>query len=243
MTVPVTAIPMTAILAMAASLMAAVLVTVAGPVVAGPVVAGPVVAGGVPRPAPAGTGPSLGALVNITVPWTLWQGDIGPPGEVAGFGILDHDDTRDAVAAATRNPDSRWCVTLLNPDGTAAAHGCARRPHQWPHGPPEPLTSHDPLATLKIRNVDVVIRGPCDHSQAEDRYRPSRRLQHLTKARNATCTAPGCGSPAARCDLDHTDPHHRAGRPAPATWPRCAVITIGASRPTAGDWNSPNPAC
>jgi hypothetical protein len=49
-----------------------------------------------------------------------------------------------------------------------------------------------------------VARGSCDHEHAETGYRPSRKLQHLVKARNARCTAPGCGRPAARCDLDHT---------------------------------------
>jgi hypothetical protein len=57
----------------------------------------------------------------------------------------------------------------------------------------------------------VVIRGPCGHAQAEARYRPSRGLQHLVKVRNATCAAPGCSRPAARCDLDHTTPWHRGG--------------------------------
>jgi hypothetical protein len=65
---------------------------------------------------------------------------------------------------------------------------------------------------LKITKLTPIIRGPCQHAQAEDRYRPSRKLAHLVKARNATCTAPGCGRRAARCDLDHTDPHHLGGR-------------------------------
>ena len=162
----------------------------------------------------AGAGPSLGALVTITVPHTIWQGDTGPPGEVDGFGILDHDDTREAVAAAARNPATRWCVTLLNPDGTAAAHGCGTGPHRWPpgQGPPGPLTIRGLLGHLKITNLNQVIRGPCDHAQEEDRYRPSRKLQHVVKTRNATCTAPGCGRRAASCDLDHTDPHHHGGR-------------------------------
>src|SRR6201996_2225177 len=69
-----------------------------------------------------GTRPVLAALVNLTIPYTSWHGDTGPPGEVSGFGILDHPDTREAVAAAARSPDSRWCVTLLDPDGAAAAH-------------------------------------------------------------------------------------------------------------------------
>ena len=161
---------------------------------------------------PGGTGPSLAALVTITVPWALWHGDSGAASDVDGFGILDPGDTRDAVAAAARSPDSRWCVTVLNPDGTAAAHGCAAGPHHWPARPPGPLRPRDLLEKLKITNLDTVIRGPCDHDREEDRYRPSRRLQHLIKARNATCTAPGCNCPASRCDLDHTDPHDRGGK-------------------------------
>jgi hypothetical protein len=36
-------------------------------------------------------GPSVGAMITITVPHTALDGDSGPPGEVAGFGILDHE--------------------------------------------------------------------------------------------------------------------------------------------------------
>ncbi len=173
---------------------------------------GPGGSGPAPASGPAGTGPTLAALVTITVPWALWHGGSGAPADVDGFGILDPDDTRDAVAAAARSPDSRWCVTVLNPDGTAAAHGCAAGPRHWPTGPPGPRTPRDLLEKLKITSLGTVIRGPCDHRQAEDRYRPSRRLQHLIKARNATCTAPGCNCPASKCDLDHTDPHHQGGK-------------------------------
>ena len=49
-----------------------------------------------------------------------------------------------------------------------------------------------------------MARGPCDHAYAETGYHPSRKLAHLIRARSATCTAPGCRRPAARCDLDHT---------------------------------------
>ncbi len=56
-----------------------------------------------------------------------------------------------------------------------------------------------------------VARGPCDHPHAETGYHPSRGLQHLVRARSATCTAPGCARPAARCDLDHTVPWDQGG--------------------------------
>jgi len=156
--------------------------------------------GGTGAGKPAGdTGPSLAAQVTITIPWATWQGSSGTPGEAGGFGLLDPETARDLTAAAARHPDTRWCYTVLHPDGTAAAHACAPGPH--PGGPPNPRTLE----------FNTVIRGPCDHAQAHGGYRPSRKLRHLVTARNATCTAPGCGQPAARCDLDHTTPWHHGG--------------------------------
>ncbi len=74
------------------------------------------------------------------------------------------------------------------------------------------MTLRGLLDLLNITTLTPVIRGPCDHARAEDRYRPSRTLRHLVNARNTTCTAPGCGRRATRCDLDHTDPHDQGGR-------------------------------
>jgi len=62
--------------------------------------------------------------VNIAAPLAALQGDPGAAGEAVGFGLLDANDTRALVAAAARHPHTRWCLTVLRPDGTAA-HGCA----------------------------------------------------------------------------------------------------------------------
>jgi len=139
-------------------------------------------------------GPSIAAQVTITVPLGTALGQSEVPGDVAGFGLVDAETVRDLLAAAARHPDTRWCLTVLNPDGTAAAHGCAAGRHSWPPGSGPPL---------KV-TLNPVIRGPCDHAQAEHGYRPSRKLQHLVNARTPSCSAPGCGRPAARCDLDHS---------------------------------------
>jgi hypothetical protein len=169
-------------------------------------------------PRPGSEGPRVGALINITVSHTALPGSggdgSGGPGEVAGFGILDHADTRDLLAAAARNPATRWCLTVLNPDGTAATHDCAAGTHRWPHGQglPGPVSLGGLMDFLNITALTPVIRGPCQHAGAEDRYRPSRVLRHRVRARNTTCTAPGCGRRAAGCDLDHTDPWHLGGR-------------------------------
>jgi uncharacterized protein DUF222 len=159
-----------------------------------------------PRPGPAprpglAAGPSLAALVTITIPLATYQGRSETPGEADGFGALDGDEARDLAAAATRHPRTRWCVTALNPDGTAAAHACLPGRHPPPStGPP----------TFGVPLIPVA-RGPCDHAHAETGYHPSRKLAHLIRARSARCTAPGCGRPAARCDLDHTVPWDQGG--------------------------------
>src|SRR5579862_2930984 len=80
-------------------------------------------------------GPSVAALINITVPLDTATGQSATPGEAAGYGPLDPDDARALLAAAARHPDTRWCVTALHPDGTAAAHGCARGRHPPPPAP------------------------------------------------------------------------------------------------------------
>jgi hypothetical protein len=162
---------------------------------------GPSGHGPAPQPGPA-AGPSVAALVTITIPWATLQGRSEGPGEADGFGPLDGDDARDLAAAAARHPRTRWCVTAVNPDGTAAAHGCLPGRHLPPGtGPPGSLNIH----------MIPVARGPCDHPHAEVGYHPSRALQHLIRARSATCTAPGCRRPAARCDLDHTVPWDQGG--------------------------------
>ena len=193
--------------------------------------------------------------MNITVPLATCLGQSGTPGEAAGFGLLDAQSARDLIAAAARDPRTRWCVTVLHPDGTAAAHGCAPGQHPAPPGPeppgPEPPpgpASHPPpdiaspgttggtssgpaqrpppgvpevpgvagtpardyLRALQVR-LTPIARGRCDHRHAETGYRPSRKLRHLITTRSARCTAPGCGQPAARCDLDHTLAWHAGG--------------------------------
>jgi hypothetical protein len=195
---------------------------------------------GTARPAGPGTGPCLAALVNITVPLATALGLAGTPGEAGGFGLLDAGTARDLLAAAGRSPHTRWCVTVLHPDGTAAAHGCAPGRHPPPPGPEppgpqppdaEPLATGPPgttdlgttcdtsgrpdqrpppdtrardyLGSLGVR-LALIARGSCDHRHAETGYQPSRRLQHLIRTRSTRCSAPGCGRPAARCDLDHT---------------------------------------
>jgi len=174
-----------------------------------------------------GTGTRLAAQVTIVVPWQAWLGQPSGPGEAGGFGLVDGAQIQDLLAAAAADPDSRGCVTLLGPDGTAVAHGCGRGPLTLPtvwtnqdqpdgRDPPAPPGSRKPggpagqvtSAQDMIRRLKItlapVTTGDCDHQAQEPGRLPSRKLRHLIRARNPQCTAPGCGRPAIRCEQDHT---------------------------------------
>jgi hypothetical protein len=166
----------------------------------------------------------VAALVNLLVPAGTLLGWSTAPAQAGYHGLLAAGETRDITRAAARHPRTRWCVTVIGPDGTAIAHACARGQHPWladlaaDSGPTPPRAgpAHPPpdagarLARL-FRRLNVTFRpiaeGDCSHPSAEGQYLPSRGLRHLVRARNGTCTAPGCLAQAVHCDIDHTTPH------------------------------------
>jgi hypothetical protein len=166
---------------------------------------------------PAGKAP-LPALTNITISAGTLLGWSDAPAEVAGFGLVDPDSARDLIAAASRHPRTRWCVTVIGKDGEAIAHGCSAGQHPWtPENPRDGTARAGPddnqraqlaalLRQLKI-NPAPIAKGTCDHRQHEDHYRPSRTLSHLVRARTTTCSAPGCTAQAIYSEIDHTIPH------------------------------------
>jgi hypothetical protein len=163
--------------------------------------------GSEPPGGPAGKAP-LPALTTITVSAGTLFGWSGAPAEVAGFGLIGPDDARDLIATASRHPRSRWCLTLLGKDGEAIAHGCGSGQHLWS----PPAGNRDGPAQLAelLRQLGIILapiaKGECDHQHREDRYRPSRKLQHLIRARTTTCPAPGCNAQASYNEVDHTVP-------------------------------------
>jgi hypothetical protein len=163
----------------------------------------------------------LPALINLLIPAGTLMGWGTAPGEAAGWGLLDAAETQALVRAASMHPRTRWCTTVIAPDGTALAHGCASGQHPWPANappsgsPPDSRSGPNPgqaaqlldlLGRLNV-TLEPIARDTCDHRAAEDRYVPSRRLKHLVRARNQLCTAPACNAQAVYCDLDHTDPY------------------------------------
>jgi len=156
---------------------------------------------------PSGPSAPFPALINLTIPAGTLFGWSHAPGDAAGWGLLDSDDTRRLTYTAAQHPATRWCFTFLAPDGTATAHGCAPGPHPLP--PPSASPRDGPAALMAFLRhcnptISPIAAGHCDHATAEHRYVPSRALKHLIRARTATCPASGCGAHAIHNDLDHT---------------------------------------
>ncbi len=93
---------------------------------------------GMPAPLP--------ASINLLVPIGTLLGWSAAPAHANGIGLLDPDETRAIVQAASQHPRTRWCATIINPDGTATAHACAPGQHPWtPQS--TPATTAPPAAT------------------------------------------------------------------------------------------------
>ena len=95
----------------------------------------------------------------------------------------------------------------------------------------------DLLRALNI-TLEPIAKATCDHSHAEDRYTPSRKLQHLVRARTATCTAPGCQAEAIHADLDHTTPHPQGPTDECNLGPKCRTHHRAKQAP---GWNVEQP--
>jgi hypothetical protein len=113
----------------------------AGPAASAPAPNGPAPASGAsgaaPAAAPRATAP-FPATINLIVPAGTLLGWSATPGWAGGWGLLDPDDTRDIVRAASQHPATRWCFTFTGPGGTAIAHACAHGQHPWaPQDPPD----------------------------------------------------------------------------------------------------------
>ncbi len=195
-----------------------------------PVPAGPVT-GAIP--------PGFAGRVNLTIPLAGLIGRAGRPGELAGLGPVDPDLARTLATAAARNPKTTWCITVTDSQGHPIGHGCARPAPATPvarngPGPPRPpgtgafrftpagragppggygawILSTPGRSDLQV-TIESLSTDPCQHRYQARGHDPGVMLRHLTEVRHATCTAPGCRRPAARCDYEHNTPYEAGGR-------------------------------
>jgi Domain of unknown function (DUF222) len=173
-------------------------------------------------------GPAMGMTgsVNLTMPLATWLGLSDGPGEAAGYGPLDADDSRTLAGLLAQRPGNRWCVTLTGQHGQPIGHGCTRTkpitskgaatgpgPCHGPSPPASPAGLADTPGWLASVIIHPLETGACSHQRQSRAYRPPPSLQHLITIRQPTCSFPGCRRPAAgHCDQDHTIAYHQGGR-------------------------------
>ena len=142
---------------------------------------------------PAGPPAPFPALINLTVPAGNIFGWSSAPGEAGSWGLTDPDDTRRLVQAASAHPRTRWCFTLLGPDGTAVAHGCARGPHPWIPPPTGAERNRDGPGRTAGRRARRLPARP-EHHRHPDRQRqlrPPQRRGPLRPQPQARAPHPG----------------------------------------------------
>jgi hypothetical protein len=158
-----------------------------------------------------GTGTArLGGTVHLAMPVSSWLGQTNLPGEAARLGPIDAWASRRLANQLATRALTRWCITLVRPDGTAAAHACATTP------PPEASAGASArYGWLTGQRYTWLNHGRCGHGNQTRGYQPPNAICDLVKARHRTCAFPGCRRPAVRCDLDHTTPYSQGGRTCP----------------------------
>jgi hypothetical protein len=114
-------------------------------------------------------GPSLAALVTITVPLATARGYSDEPGSADGFGPLDADTARDLMAAAARNPRTRRRARLRPPRTPRPG-----RPHLQQHHP-RALPARPGPARLPSQPRAPPPRRRPQHHLHRTRLQPARR--------------------------------------------------------------------
>jgi hypothetical protein len=163
-----------------------------------------------PCPARPGTPVPLPALINLLVPAGTLLGWGTAPAQASGWGLLDADETRALIQAAAQHPRTRWCMTIVAPDGTAIAHGCARGRHSWP--PDTSAPPGNPPSSRNPRSQPGPRPGPGPDAPGTRRASPppqqAAQLLDLLRCLNVTL------EPIAReiCDHRHAEDRYVPSR-------------------------------
>jgi hypothetical protein len=180
------------------------------------------------------------SLADLTIPLLTFLGLADRPAMMSRTGPVDPDLARTLAAAAARNPDSTWCITVTGADHRPVAHGCGRPPPRGrtPRrgkrgatrpgrtggpGPPGTGTIRLDISALTGNNTHAGgageleftmenLAGPCDHAYQAAGHDPGVKLRHLTGILNQYCTFLTCRRPHRTCDYEHSKPFEKGGR-------------------------------
>lgn len=204
--------------------------------------------GGAPSPPPptppepvAPEGSRVG--VEVRVGLTTLLGLDERPGELPGWGPVDHDQARRLVE---RQHAAEWRFAVLDDDGHLLIGGLLRRrPDGTASDEPAPCAGGVVEIHVRASRLDELSdseqrsRWAAVIAEIAGRYRnrdadlaridaaptarhPSAALRRHVQIRDRTCCAPGCRRPARKADIDHTLDYARGGATVAAnTEPLC----------------------
>ncbi len=139
-----------------------------------------------------------------------------PGSIIAGVpGVTDYTNDTDDHTADTADTDDTEDTddTASIPDagGTTRAAGSGGSGGSIETEPVAELIGYGPIDRETARRIagetpvwERLAVSAAGDVLAVDRYRPSLQMQRLLRARDLHCRAPGCRTPAIRCDIDHT---------------------------------------
>ena len=157
----------------------------------------PTAGGAHPLAAPAGTA-NCQVVLHVHVPLATALGASSTPGLLDGYGPVSADHARRLLPSATLHR------VLVDPTtGRPVRTDPAPRQRRAPTVPRSDEQIRAELLGMLPSDADV---RPTPEP-VEPQYRPSAGLQRLVRLRDPFCTAPGCSSRSAKCDLDHWVPY------------------------------------
>ena len=155
-------------------------------------------------PSPSGSGPGAEpgtgrrpALPDLIIPLRTLLGLARQPGEGHGLGPLDPGLALNLAAAASLSARSEWCITIVDADGIAIGHGCARPGRHSP-----PASSATPSAASAAFPARVNLTIPVS---------VLRGLSALPNGPSSPSSPPMRGSPWGFTSRDGSGPPGRYG--------------------------------
>ncbi|HEU0239384.1 MAG TPA: HNH endonuclease [Micromonosporaceae bacterium] len=156
-------------------------------------------------------------VVEVSIPWSslargfdevdanepsrnTYRGE-DEPAVLGGVGPIEAPTARALVCALVGRSDVQWRYRISGDDGELRAMGPL----------PVPRTLSD-VRALGRRVADIATEDARPPAESDPRRRaPGPALSRWVRARDGTCRAPGCRTPASVCDIDHTVPHAAGG--------------------------------
>ncbi|UOQ61230.1 HNH endonuclease [Leucobacter rhizosphaerae] len=126
--------------------------------------------------------------------------------------LLASDPNQAASSGLTGIAGIQARVQVIVPKEQVSNDGDSSDANVTSHVPPATLAGYGPIDTDTARHLagnathweEVTVDPDTGTVLSVDTYRPNTKLRQFLRARDLHCRFPGCHTPTARCDIDHT---------------------------------------